>query len=230
MQSRKYIFAFVITALIFGTAVFISNYFNHKKLDEVRAVENRVAIDILSSETQFSLLEETSCKDIGSGFLAQSLNELADKLSYAENQNNFDHTEVEDLKRSYSLLEIKDYLLMKKVTEKCGIRPTFILYFYTTAEECDDCEKEGYVLTALREKYPAVRVYSFDYNLDLDAIRTLQAIYRVRDTLPAMIINSEPYYGFKTLDFLEESVPALRLLKLKSDRARAATSTRVTKP
>jgi len=112
---------------------------------------------------------------------------------------------------------------MKRLTEKCNIKPTFILYFYSSdRDRCEDCERMGYVLTALRDKYPDLRVYSFDYHNDLGAIKTLTSIYKVRDELPALIINGTPYYGFKTVEELEQNVPALRLLKSTTT---AATST-----
>jgi len=212
IDSKKYIIAFIITAAIFGTAIFVSNLLSQKKLEDVRAIENRVALDILSSETQFALLEETSCKDIGPGFLSQELGSLGEKLSYAENQSELDTNNLEYLKRSYFLLEIKDYLLMKRLTEKCGIEPTFILYFYSTIKDiCEDCDKMGYVLTALRDKYPDLRVYSFDYHFDVGAINTLTSIYKVKPDLPALIINGQTYYGFHSVEDLEKAVPALRV-------------------
>lgn len=221
IDSRKYLVAFLITTVIFGTAVFVSNTLGEKKLEDVRAIENRVALDILSSETQFALLEETSCLDIGPGFLSEELGVLGERLDYAENQTELNTEDLDGLKRSYFLLEIKDYLLMKRVTEKCGVRPTFILYFYSTAEKCDECERMGYVLTALRDKYPDLRVYSFDYHFDLGAIKTLVSIYKIKPELPAMIINSRLYYGFYSVEELEETVPAIKLL---ADEARAATT------
>jgi len=78
IDSKKYLVAFVITALIFGTAVVASSMLTDKKLEDVRDIENRVALDILSSETQFALLEETSCKDIGAGFLSKELGPLGE--------------------------------------------------------------------------------------------------------------------------------------------------------
>ena len=176
IDSKKYAVAFLITAVIFGTAVFISSTLTDKKVQDVRAIESRVAQDILSSETQFALLAETSCKDIGPGFLSQELGPLGEKLSYAENQTGFSDADIASLKTSYFLLEIKDYLLMKRLTEKCNVKPTFIHYFYSTEDKCDDCEKMGYVLTALRDKYPDLRVYSFDYFYDVGAIKTLTSI------------------------------------------------------
>jgi hypothetical protein len=229
IDSKKYIIAFTITAIIFGTAIFVSNIFNQKKLEDVRTIENRVALDILSSETQFALLEETSCKDIGPGFLSKELDSLGEKLAYADSQNGFDENDVDYLKHSYFLLEIKDYLLMKRLTEKCGIQPTFILYFYSTEEACEECERMGYVLTALRDKYPDLRVYSFDYHFDIGAISTLISIYKVKSNLPALIINGETYYGFYSVEDLEKTVPALHDLALKAKALEAsATSSRKT--
>ena len=229
IDSRKYIIAFAITAIIFGTAIFVSNILSQKKLEDVRTIENRVALDILSSETQFALLQETSCKDIGPSFLSKELGSIGEKLAYAENQTGFDLGDVDYLKHSYFLLEIKDYLLMKRLTEKCGIKPTFILYFYSTEDTCEECERMGYVLTALRDKYPDLRVYSFDYHFDIRAISTLISIYKVKSDLPALIINGETYYGFYSVEELEKTVPALRDLALKAKTLEAsATSTRET--
>jgi hypothetical protein len=226
VDSKKYIITFLITAVIFGTAVVASSLLNDKKVEDVRSIENRVALDILSSETQFALLEETSCRDIGPGFLSQELGPLGERLSYAENQSGFNDEDVESLKRSYFLLEIKDYLLMKRLTEKCNIKPTFILYFYSTSDRCEDCEKMGYVLTALRDKYPDLRVYSFDYHFDVGAIKTLTSIYKVKGTLPAIVVNGESYYGFKPMDELEAQIPALKLLKTATSTAATTTPNR----
>ncbi|MDP2651269.1 MAG: thioredoxin family protein [bacterium] len=224
VDGKKYLVAFLITALIFATAVFVSSVLSDKKLEDVKAIENRVALDILSSETQFALLEETSCKDIKPGFLSKELGTLGEKLAYVENQSGFNSGEVWSLKRSYFLLEIKDYLLMKRLTEKCGIKPTFILYFYSDEDRCKDCEKMGYVLTALRDKYPDLRVYSFDYDFDVEAIRTLTSIYKIEPNLPALFIDGTVHYGYRPLEQLEEDVPSLKRLKLEAEEASATTT------
>jgi hypothetical protein len=77
----------------------------------------------------------------------------------------------------------------------------------------------GYVLTALRDKYPDLRVYSFDYNFDVGAIDTLTSIYKVKNELPAIIVNGVPYYGYKPIDELERTIPALKLLKTATSTA-----------
>lgn len=218
MNPKKYIFAFVITILIFGTALIASTYLSNKKLEDVRNIEAKVNQDILASETQFNLLEETSCSNISpSGFLSSELGPLGDKLSYAESQH-YNQADVNALKGSYFLLEIKDYLLMKRVTDKCGNKPTFILYFYSS-DNCPDCETMGAVLTELRTRYPNLRVYSFDYGYENASIRTLERMYGVKDQVPALVIGNQVYYGMHTIDDLLSTVPALKKLANASSTA-----------
>ena len=138
--------------------------------------------------------------------LSQELNSLAEKLSHTEGQFG-DNIEVVRLKHNYSLLQIKDYLLSKNLSEKCGQRPTFIIYIYSNKGDCPDCEKEGYVLTYLRQTYPLLRVYSFDYNLDLSAVKTLLSIFKIDRPLPAIILDGNVYNGFKEKEELCALLP-----------------------
>ncbi|MFA6515226.1 MAG: hypothetical protein WCT42_03095 [Candidatus Paceibacterota bacterium] len=221
---KKYVIVLFITSTIFISGLWLSNYFSNKKIDQLKNIEGKISLDLMSSETQFSLLQEQSCRDVSSTVLSSELNSLADKISYSENNIGADDTDVVSLKKYYSLLEIKDYLLMKKIRERCGEKSIFILYFYKN-DNCDDCTKQGYVLTSLREKYPELRVYSFDYNLDLSAIRTMTSIYKVPDDLPAIVINGKVYSGFKSLEEIEKTFPELESIKVEEPVKAKTTST-----
>jgi hypothetical protein len=208
---KKYIYAFVITAVIFGTAIFLSNYFEQKKIDDIRAIQDKISIEIMSSETQFSLLEESSCTDLsGQSALSDELNTLEGELVSTENDRGANDQQVQTLKQYYSLLEIKDYILMQKISDKCGKPPMTIIYFYSNQNDCSDCEREGYVLTDLREQFPDLRVYSFDYSLDISALKTLISINKVDETkLPAVYIKNKLYYGFQGISDIEKIMPEL---------------------
>lgn len=210
---KKYIIVFLITLGLFATAGGLSNFFTNKKIQLMRDIQNKLATDIMSSETQFSLLSELSCdQDDGEENLSIELNDLASKIEYSERNLKGNDTVLE-LKRYYTILQIKDYLLTKKINDKCGQKRIPVLYFYTTAANCTDCAKQGFVLTELRNKYPDLRVYSFDYNLDLSALRALLKIYKVDDTkLPALIINNKKMTGFHTIEEIEKTEPGLKKL------------------
>jgi hypothetical protein len=229
-EWKKYTYTFLITAVIFVTAIFLSNFFSQKKINELKNIESRIAVDILASETQFSLLSELSCKDITSRFLSKELATLGDKLSATEQNRGSDDPEVVNLKKYYSLLQIKDFLLMQKIKERCGGKTLSIIYFYSNEEDkCPDCQKEGYVLTKLREEYLELRVYSFDYRLDLSALETLISIYNIRDEQPTLLINDNVYYGFKSLDDVKDIIPELKEIdkqRAREEKSKEATSTK----
>ncbi len=197
---------FLFTVGLFLSAGYASNYFGNKKINQLRSIQDKIAIDILSSETQFSLLSELSCKNISHSVFSGELHELGRKLEWSE--SNLGMTEaVSHLKKYYSLLQIKDYLLTKKISERCKTKSAFILYFYTTRENCSLCERQGIVLSALRNKYPELRVYSFDYSIDLSAVRAMLKIYKIEDTrLPALVIDDELLTGFRDMNDLESRI------------------------
>ncbi len=223
---KKYVLAFVVTTAIFATAFFLADRFNAARIADVRATENQIAIDLLSNETQYDLLSEQSCSDIAEGsVLADTLNSLASRLSYAEQNLGAKNTEVIMLKKQYSLLQIKDYLLMQKIAARCGTRPISILYFYSNGGDCSDCSREGDVLTYLRETYPSLRVYSFDYDLDLGALQTLIKIHNIRNELPAIAVNGNNFYGFKDAAAAEKLIPNIAKLKAATSTAKTKTAT-----
>ncbi len=230
IETKKYVLAFVITATVFFGALMISGRFEQSRLAEVKSVENKISLDILSSETQFALLKESSCKAIDhSTAFSEELNSLAQKLAYMEDSLGEKNEEVISLKKYYSLLQIKDYLLVAQVNEKCGVKPITVIYFYSNKGDCNDCKREGYVLTKLREEYPELRIYAFDYNLDLSAVKTMKSIHGVRNTLPALVIWDEPYYGFKSPEDVEKIIPELKKFREARDKAAAEASATSTK-
>ena len=215
MAWQKYVLAFVITAAIFGTAFYIASRLDAQRVADIRATQDAISIDLLSSETQFELLGNLDCSTISENpVLSEELNSLAGKLSVAEQNLGSTNSEVVLLKKQYSLFEIKDYLLLQQISQKCrAFKPVYVLYFYSNAGDCPDCGRAGDVLTYLRETYPGLRVYSFDYNLDLSALHTLITLRKVGDMLPAFIINNRaPVYGFKSLDDMQKLIPELKNL------------------
>jgi uncharacterized protein YdcH (DUF465 family) len=230
MQKKdilRYIVVFFITLTLFLTAIWLSSFINDYKLNDIKDIQDKISIDISSSETQFQLLSSISCKDVSASTLSDELNNLAEKITYSEN-NIKNQDQVTDLKKYYSLLQIKDYLLVEKIQQKCNVPIVPIFYFYTTRENCSNCVKQSAVLSQLRAKYPELRVYSFDYNLDLSALYTLKKIFKVDDKkLPAIYMNDKLYTGFQTQDDILKVLPELaKYEKARLDaEAKTASST-----
>src|SRR3989338_9852442 len=106
VELKKYLYAFLITSAIFGTALYIGNFFSDKKINEIKKTESQISLNILSSETQFALLGELSCPEARNSMLSQELNSLGEKLDYGEEKFGTNDEDFISLKKYYSLLEI----------------------------------------------------------------------------------------------------------------------------
>jgi hypothetical protein len=201
---KRYLVTLLITAFIFVTAFSFSNNLSNKRIQDIKRIQDSIATDILSSETQFSLLSELSCKDVGTATLSQELNSIAERIQTSANSLGNNNQEVIFLKKYYSLLEIKDYLLMRRISAQCGEKFMFALYFYDNEENCPDCDKAGYVLTYLRSRYPQLRVYSFDRNLDVSAVKTLRSIFGITEPYPAFVFGDKTINGYKEKEEMEK--------------------------
>lgn len=209
LAARNALIALGITVALTGTVAYTVNYLNRMRVAELSAMEDKLAIDILSLDTQFSLLTAAPCdSNASSTTLVNELSDLGSRLAYAESQLGSDNLQVLRLKDQYSLLEIRDYMITKQLAAACGTKPPVtVLYFYSNAGDCPDCDKAGYALSYLHDTYPNLRVYSFDYNLDLGALKTFVAVTKVKNSLPAFVINGKQVYGFTSLPDLEKQFP-----------------------
>lgn len=220
----KYTLVFFITITLFVVVYMLANFIYDQRIAQVKNIEDNINRNILESEIQYALLADVSCENEeagGNALLIDELNNLTKRLSYMEEQRGITDPEVVSLKKYYSLLQVKDYLLLKERTKLCGEKPLSILYFYSNKGDCIDCVKMGYVLTSMREDYDKLHIYAFDYNLELSVIKTLKTIYKLEDNMPVLIINRKPYYGFKDREEIEALIPDLALMHATTTKAAA---------
>lgn len=206
--ARNALIALGITLAIVATVAYAINYLNRARIAELAAIEDQLSIDTISLDTQFSLLETAPCESASSTDITGALTDLGSRLAYAEQELGSGNAQVTRLKQQYSLLEIRDYLATKRLAKACGTKPVTVLYFYSNVPgECPACDRAGYALSYLRDTYPDLRVYSFDYHLELGALQTFIGIEKVRPEFPAVVINDRPSYGFASLEELEARFP-----------------------
>lgn len=221
LATRNALIAFGITAALVATLFLAVEYLDRKRAEEVAAIESQLFTNTLSIETQFALLANAPCEDLTEGTtLSAEIGNLGDRLSLTEERLGGNDPQVLRLKSQYTLLQIRDYLLSKQIAKTCNTKPPVIaLYFYSNEGDCTECDRAGYALSYLRQTYPALRVYSFDYHLDLGALRTLIAVEKVKEEFPAFVIDETPSYGFTNLAAFEKLFPK-RLFDTATSTAR----------
>lgn len=219
-EILKYVVVLIVTVGLFATIFYATDLVNSKRVSAVRIAQDTIAINLLSSETQFTLLRKTDCSaGVEENLFKNDLKSVADRLAYLESTVGPADDEVLNLKKYYSLLELKDYLLIDELGQRCGFKPATVIYF-NNATCTSECQKQDYVIAGLREKYPELRVYTFDTSLDLSAVKTLQNVTRAGDVAPTVIAGGKVLKGFQPIEDLEKALaPQLK----KSQAAKKAT-------
>ncbi len=208
-ELQRYILVFIITLVIFGLAFFMSSIFSNNKIDQLREIQEQISMDILSTETRYALLEQTSCAHSVTSLeeeqgLSRELNDLARRLKFMESQLGSEDQDVIFVKKYYSLLQVKDYLLMEKIKDRCGENLFTILYFHQG--DCDSCQQQSLVLDELVKEYPETRVYWFDKDVNTPAVQTMLSIFSIKQG-PTMVIGDKTYEGFYSFEEIQTIAP-----------------------
>lgn len=209
MKTSRYIVAFLVTAVIFAMAFLASTVFSSKKIDQLRDIQDKISTDILSIEIRFSLLGSTSCEHLVSNDnfeneLTNELNSLAGRVKFMESERGVEDADVLLVKEKYNLLQIKDYLLMKELGERCKHDISSIVYFHS--QDCTLCSRQSAILDEIHRRYPTVRIYWMDKDLSTPAVQTLVSMFEVKET-PTIFIDGTMHPGLIQLEDLEKLLP-----------------------
>jgi len=204
----KYIVVFFITASIFFSVFYISDKINTSRLEKLSDLQEKMSLSILSTETRFALLKESSCSDVFLGSeleigVTRELNNLVSRIKFLESELGSEDKDVLYLKERYSLLQIKDYLLVKELSNKCGYNITTVLYF--SGENCSECKNQSIVLDAIREENDNIRVYWFDGAINVATVNILETLFNI-SSYPALVIGDETLEYFLPYEELKEVI------------------------
>lgn len=217
----RFILALFITALLFVTAFLLSGKFTNTKIDEIWAIQDKISTDILSTETRFVLLGSSSCDHISSSEdfevgLTNELSDMARRVKFMENQLGYEDHRVSLIKDQYALLQIKDYLIRKQLSERCNEELPTVLYFHGV--DCDECQEQSVVLDEIHEKYPSVRIYWLDKDKNTPALDTLISMFSI-ETVPALVVGEDKHENLQSLsaliDILSEKYSNIEPLETK---------------
>lgn len=204
----KYIIVLLITGSIFFSVFYISDKVSTSRIERLGELQERMSLSILSTETRFALLKESSCSDIFLGSeleigVTRELNNLVSRIKFLESELGSDDEDVLYLKERYALLQIKDYLLVKELSNRCEYNITTVLYF--NGEDCTECKNQSIVLDAIREEDDNVRVYWFDGAINVATVDILETLFEI-ETYPALVVGDETYEEFVPYDELKDII------------------------
>ncbi len=208
ISKNKYLLAFFISSSIFIIGILVGALITNAKYSSLDLAMQDIRAQILSLETQYAIAENNPCSFVNFEDLSKELYFMGDSITLLEGQVGKTNNRVLELVKYYSILEIKHYLFLKSVNEKCDKNYRLVLFFYSNDEDkCGSCGQQGYILSFLRKKYPNlnIHVYSFNSDIDSPAVETLKHYYNIT-LVPSIVINENTYSGYSDVEFIESTL------------------------
>lgn len=203
---NTYIAAFVISVIIFGIGMLLGFQISKAATEGVASQLTELQSQARQMELLFAL--QTSFPNSSGEFCAfygtqiskfgEQTAAFGRRLEALEKKRGRESAEVQSLKSEYSMMEMRDFLLVRQSNERCGNDVHTVLYFYTNAN-CPQCTQQGYALSAVKAKDPSILIYSFDTDLNFAAIDALLGIFKIAK-MPAIVVDGRAYEGYRDRD------------------------------
>lgn len=197
----KYIFSIGLTALILLATITTYLVADNERVRELNLQSEEIKTDYESLQIQQLYLTtipntNESCPALKIA-LQDSIKKLAsslDNVKSARDSTTINKKEMNMIERKYLNDNIRYWLFAKKTKELCGTS-TAIIVFFTTTNKCDDCEKQGAVLTYYKKKLQdSLLVFPLNTALEEDEaiIKILKTQYGIKN-IPAVIVENDAY-------------------------------------
>ena len=205
MQWSKYIIALIITSFVFILGIYAGSYTSNLKFESLSDLQNKIRSETIGTELQYQIVSDNPCSIFEPSLFTEDLNKIGSRLTEMESQLGVENKAVISLKEYYNLLEVRHFLFMKQALRECKKDYGLVLYFYSNAGDCKECQDQGYVLSYVNKKFPSFNIYSFDVNIDNAALKTLKKYYNVT-VVPSIVINDKPYPGLRSREELYRAI------------------------
>lgn len=197
VKINKKIFAgaIILTILVFFGGLSLGYVLDSTRVSvlqsQISDLQNQFAS--LSIENTFtSSLKDQSVLCTVSLERATQFSEEAGNLENTINNfqltNQFQQSQISDLKTQYTLVNLQFWLQMRNLRESCNQNITTILFFYNV-RSCDACVAQGLVLDSIKKSDPShIMIFAVDQDINLGIVNLLESTYNLTST-PAIVID-----------------------------------------
>ena len=203
MQKRRYIFAGILTLLIFTLGLMLGLVIEGKRVEVIQEQANEQRLDLNSLQLQYAyinqLAQEKNCPALAKSFdkNVNTLESTRIKLENYYNGASVNKAEFDIIRRDYTIAQFNYWLFAKKYKSLCDADIVTVLFFYDDDDKCDTCSDQGFVLSYLKkifeDKLLNFAIYGrYDSEPMVDILKSTYDIQRY----PTLIIEDEKFEGF----------------------------------
>lgn len=190
----KYLSVFLITFLLFLVVFLLAQKISSQTSQEFVKYQKEMNNYLLSLNLQTEIAKEHIC-EIDIFKLTEDKARLGKELDVLEKNLGSENNVVKEMKSDYTLLSIRQWLLVRQFKKECKSDLNIILFFYSNKKNKEESEAQGYVLDYIYRKYPdKVVIYALEIEQDTPALNTVKDIYGI-ETAPALVINEKVFRG-----------------------------------
>jgi len=208
-QKQVWVTTILLVGVVFTIGVVIGNAYRSSSSNEVSKVLQNSELDAESFLIEQTLFEsfDTNCdlaqKRLDS--LSAELWSLGKVLGGADAKGDLGAQDYDFLKRKYHLMQIRTYVLEKKLSTDCGIPVNVILYYFSQGDSLS--AQQGRILDELVAQNKGLHVFAIEYDYSKE-LKFLEEYYQINVT-PSLVVNFDRVFpGLVTKANLEPLVHA----------------------
>jgi uncharacterized membrane-anchored protein YhcB (DUF1043 family) len=222
-KKKMFLLAILATVVLYSLGIFTGYFIQKDVLTKTEEDLQKVQEEFKTYKQNLETIQleqlylstyqgESSCS-----FLISIINEMQKNLSYfwsklpskLEVYEKYSQVQPEylELKRDYTMISIRAWLLSLNVKEKCGENIVPILYFYS--KDCDRCIEQGNVLDEVRAEDKRVAVFTIDLNLNESIVKVIKEAHDISQAPSLLIEKNTSIQGFVSKDQLNQAISEL---------------------
>ncbi len=187
MKKQVLLTTILLVIVVFSIGIILGNAWKSSSSDEVTKVLQQSELDAESFLVEQELFEsfETNCPlaDQRLSSLSEELWKLGKVLGAQDAQEKLGDENYNFLKRKYHLMQIRTYILDKKLQTDCGSKTNVILFYFGQDKLS---EEQGKILDELVAEYK-LHVFAIEYDYSKE-LQFLQDYYEIKET-PSLVVN-----------------------------------------
>ncbi|MCX8179093.1 MAG: hypothetical protein N3D75_04685 [Candidatus Aenigmarchaeota archaeon] len=207
--KKAYVFAAILSLVLYSIGIITGIYIQKQSQNSVEVRLEQIQRSIENTQLEYlyisSLGDKISCDSLKILVDETTKNvwKIGDELVKLENENM--NQKFVELKKEYSLLSIRAWILNNYFKGKCNSDDKIILYFYSIP--CDQCILQGKILDDLRENElkDRLKIFVLDINVDEPMVDLVKKTYNISST-PSIIAENKTFYGFVEKNKLLSSI------------------------
>ncbi len=209
--KKAYVLAAFLSLVLYSVGIFTGFMIQKSALKftekEVTSLQRRIENLQLEYVYLSTSNDKLNCK-----FLSALLDDTSKEMWFVRDElvklesdpKNVDLNNYKELKRDYSLVSTRAWILNSVIKEKCDEGVAVVLYFYSIP--CDKCLEQGNILDDLRSDFGSkLRVFVLDMGIDEPIVKTLKSTYLITET-PSMVIGNQTFQGFVDKNMLKDAI------------------------